>query len=230
MGYTTSFTGQVTITPALNPHEIHYLEKFSTTRHLHRTSGPYVVTAERDHDTDQESDVVITNGRSGPPPEQPGYWCQWIPTGNGSALVWDEEEKFYDADLWMAYLIGTFLAPDADLARELAEPVPGRVYPEEFAHFTFDHRVHGVIGAEGEEPDDLWRLEVRDNVVYVIRHQVEPEYADVDPADPGDWTDEQWARYAARIRRNVAFVVRAGQCAEVDPASGLVFAPVRPSD
>ena len=39
----------------------------------------------------------------------PGYWCQWVPTDDGDALVWDEDEKFYNAEEWMKYIIDNFL-------------------------------------------------------------------------------------------------------------------------
>ena len=38
----------------------------------------------------------------------PGYWCQWVPTDDGDALVWDEDEKFYNAEEWMKYIIDNF--------------------------------------------------------------------------------------------------------------------------
>jgi hypothetical protein len=48
----------------------------------------------------------------------------------------------------------------------------GWVYPEEFAAFTFNHTVNGEIDANGEDPDDIWRLVVRDNVVSIQHGQI----------------------------------------------------------
>jgi hypothetical protein len=96
---------------------------------MHREKGPYFVGGGGFAGPDIEPDVIAG---SDPPPEQPGLWCQWVPSEDGSAIGWDEEEKFYDAERWLAYLVDTFLAPDATLARELADPVPARVYPEDF--------------------------------------------------------------------------------------------------
>lgn len=56
----------------------------------------------------------------------------------------------------MRYLIDHFLRPDA---------VASESGGEQFADFTFDHVVNGTIEAQGEEPDDRWRLVVRDNEV-----------------------------------------------------------------
>ncbi|GIG86208.1 hypothetical protein [Plantactinospora endophytica] len=223
MGYETRFTGRVGISPPLNPAEIRYLTRFADVRHMDRTKGPYFVDGGGYAGQDVEPDVRDVGK---PPPGQPGLWCQWIPSEDGATLGWDEEEKFYEAERWMAYLIDTFLRPGATLAGELAAPVAGRVYAEEFAGFSFDHVVDGVIEAEGEEPDDRWRLAVRDNVVYVVRHAVPPEYDEIDPADLGDWGDAQWSEFRARTRHNVAYVVRGGELVEVDPADGLSFAPV----
>jgi hypothetical protein len=104
-----------------------------------------------------------------------------VPSEAGTAIEWNESEKFYDADKWMAYLVDTFLKPGAAVARELTDPVPGWIYPEEFGRFTFDHVVNGAIEAEGEEPADIWRLEVRDNTVYAIHGTLEPAYDEIAP-------------------------------------------------
>lgn len=42
---------------------------------------------------------------------QPGLWCQWVPSDDGSTLVWDEGEKFYDYVEWVQYIIDHFLKP-----------------------------------------------------------------------------------------------------------------------
>jgi len=45
------------------------------------------------------------------PEGQPGYYCQWIPTEDGSAIEWDGGEKFYDHIEWMGCLVEHFLNP-----------------------------------------------------------------------------------------------------------------------
>ncbi len=217
MGYETTFTGRVTITPPLNRHEIDYLLAFADTRHEPRSTGPYALGY------GDETDAA-------PDPGKPGYWCKWAPTDDGTAIGWNEHEKFYDADLWMEYLVRTFLKPDATCARELAAPVPGRVYPPALAGFTFDHVVDGVIEAEGEWHEDRWRLEVRANAVYVVRLLTEPDYAGYPQTHQDDWTDEQRADFAARTRRNFVYLVQDGQPHEVGPADGTSFDPLPPTD
>lgn len=219
MGYHTEFTGQVAIVPPLNPHEVEYLDRFAETRHLHRAHGPYVVDGRG-----LPADDVLAPER--PPPELPGHWCHWTPSAAGDAVLWNGSEKFRHAEIWLAHLIDTFLKPGAAVTAELSDPVAGRFYPPAFHHFTFDHVLNGVIHAEGEEPDDLWRIDVRDNVVHVV-HAVEfPGYDEIDPRDPSEWTPVQWAEYDARALRNHLYVVKGGEVRALGPASDWGFAPV----
>jgi hypothetical protein len=226
LGYNTDFTGQVTITPPLNSHEIDYLQRFAATRHVHRRKGPYVVESTGSAEESLESEV-ISDSQPGQGPRDP--WCKWEPTADGTAITWNGEEKFYDAEHWLAYLVDTFLKPDAALARERHNPVPDRVYPALLAEFTFDHVVNGVIEADGEWPDDRWRIEVRYNTVYVVRLRTEPDYDEIGSGHPDTWSDGQWAEFEARTRRNFVYVVRDGRLQEVGPADGTAFAPI-PAD
>ena len=161
MGYTTEFSGSVTVTPPLNSHEVSYLKEFSGTRHVNRHSGPYVADGLSDI---QGADIINGNYEH---PSQPGLYCDWEPDEDGTAIQWNGNEKFYDPAEWMEYLISTFLKPGATLLAELQSPVQGRHYDPRFAHFSFDHVLDGVIDAQGEDPDDRWRLVVRGNAVSV---------------------------------------------------------------
>jgi len=77
----------------------------------------------------------------------PGYYCQWVPNSDGTALVWDGGEKFYNASEWMQYLIDHFIEP-------------------------WGIKADGVINAEGEDHGDTWRLHVDDNEVSVTRAKI----------------------------------------------------------
>ena len=72
--------------------------------------------------------------------EFPGWNCQWVPTEDGTAIVWDEGEKFYQSPEWMDYLIKNHLQ---------------------------GYVLNGTISAQGEEPDDMWLLHVKDNRVSI---------------------------------------------------------------
>jgi hypothetical protein len=39
-----------------------------------------------------------------PPARQPGLWCNWEPTEDGTTIKWNGKEKFYDSKEWMTYL------------------------------------------------------------------------------------------------------------------------------
>lgn len=177
MGYSTTFTGHVTVTPPLNPHEVAYLKRFGGTRRMKRSNGPYYCGTGwwgQDHEPD-----IIDYSKA--PDDQPGLWCQWLPSDDGARIEWDGGEKFYYAVDWMTYVIDTFLKPGARLDAQLRDGTAERagwVLPDEFRHFTFDHVVDGVIHAEGEEDGDVWVLAVDANLV------------DIDIVDDEDDEDE----------------------------------------
>ena len=157
MGYTTEFEGQVKVVPPLNSAEVAFLTKFSETRRMRRERGPYYVDSDGFRGQSRDADVLDYNA---PPDGQPGLWCQWIPTADGSAIEWDGGEKFYDSEEWMAYLINHFLRPGA-VAASTGDP--------QFAEFTFDHVLNGHIDAQGQEMSDRWRLRVNHNEVSTAR-------------------------------------------------------------
>ncbi|HWS36038.1 MAG TPA: hypothetical protein VN408_25295, partial [Actinoplanes sp.] len=205
------------IVPPLNPYEVEFLDRFAETRHVYRESGPYAVYG-------SQSDV---HAGAEPPPEQPGYRCHWVPTASGDALIFDEEEKFYHAEIWLAYLIDTFLKPGAVIVRERAEPVAGRFHPPAFEHFTCDHVLTGVIDADGDDEDDFWRIEVRANEVNVVRLVEWPVHADIDPGSPSEWTSVEWDEFSRRALHNHVSVVSGnGGIRRLGPAEEAGFRPV----
>jgi hypothetical protein len=115
MGYTTDFEGSFNITPVLSQKDNEFLTKFSETRRMARNVGPeYGIEGEFYVDgtgwAGQDSDKNVINYNK-PPSTQPGLWCQWVPTDDGSELVWDGSEKFYNYVEWLQYLIDKILAP-----------------------------------------------------------------------------------------------------------------------
>lgn len=158
MGYTTDFTGSVAVEPALNPEEVSYLKDFAGSRRMTRTRGPLYAHPGADFGQSETADVIVDAPDAG----QPGLWCQWVPTDDGTEIEWDGNEKFYESPEWMKWLIQNLLAPSARefVTFHLSED-------PRLAAFTFDHVVNGVIEAQGESPDDRWNLLVVDNVVAV---------------------------------------------------------------
>lgn len=78
------------------------------------------------------SDVVDYNC---PPSGQPGLWCQWIPTDDGTAIVWDDNEKFYYYIEWLQYIVEHFLTP-------------------------WGYTLSGEVAWNGEEPADFGKIVV----------------------------------------------------------------------
>jgi len=70
----------------------------------------------------------------------PGVWCQWKPNEDGTAIVWDQNEKFYEYIAWMKYLIEHYLKP-------------------------WGYIGNGSIEWNGEEADDYGVIDVVYNVV-----------------------------------------------------------------
>lgn len=129
MGYSTTFDGFFAITPALTPDQVHYLQRFRETRRYCRVpdialrlpdpararvglpigdEGGYFVGGRGFRGQDDDPSTLDYNC---PPRGQPGLWCQWTVTSDGTQLVWDKGEKFYDYREWLTYLLEHFFRP-----------------------------------------------------------------------------------------------------------------------
>lgn len=162
IGYTTDFFGSVKIEPPLNADEVSYLKDFNHTRRMNRNKGPFYVKGTGFAGQDHEPDVRDYNN---PPFGQPGLWCQWTPSDDGTEIHWDGGEKFYYASDWMIYIINEFLTNGRNVDAKIAAD-------ERFKNFTFDHVVNGEIEAQGEDPGDVWKLVVTNNAVTTLSGQV----------------------------------------------------------
>ncbi len=157
MGYTTEFEGCVIVTPPLNKAEVSYLTDLATTRRMRRANGPYFVRGSGEYGQGKDDDIEDYNS---PDPIQPGLWCQWQPTDDGTSIAWDGNEKFYNATEWMQYLTTLLCTqPDEDTLRAMTTA------DMRFLDFTFDHVIEGTIEAQGEDSTDRWRIVVTENVV-----------------------------------------------------------------
>lgn len=165
MGCTSYFTGAVDIDPPLNESERSFLKDFATTRRMNRTKGPLYVKGGGFMGQDNEDDVIDSNN---PHPDQPELWCQWVPSEDGTQIVWDEGEKFYSSAEWMLYIVKNLLSPSA------AAYITSHVEEDERLNdFTCNHDVNGQFHVEGEESDDRWILDVDHNVVGVSEGSIE---------------------------------------------------------
>jgi hypothetical protein len=71
---------------------------------------------------------------------QPGLWCQWVPTEDGTGIGWNGAEKFYNYVEWLDYLIKHFLKP-------------------------WGLVLNGEVEWQGEDQGDVGKIIVKDNVV-----------------------------------------------------------------
>jgi hypothetical protein len=130
MGYTTDFEGSFKITPPLTEAHREYLVAFNESRRMRRDpaiaatlpdpkrtainldvgdeGGLYVGASGFGLMEYQDGSVLDVNG---PPAGQPGLWCQWRPSNDGTRLEWDQNEKFDNYVEWLEYLMGTLLLP-----------------------------------------------------------------------------------------------------------------------
>lgn len=94
---------------------VSFLTKFSESRRVKRRLDPkYGIDGEFFVDGKetygQESDASIVDYNV-PPSTQPGLYCQWIPSTDGTFIEWDGGEKFYYYVEWLKYIIKNFLEP-----------------------------------------------------------------------------------------------------------------------
>lgn len=127
MGYTTTFTGKFTCTPALNSAQVAYLKALCHTRRMQRKGASklpdplrkavglplgdeeeYFVGGTGWAGQDRDETIVEYNS---PPASQPSLWCQWTPSDDGKFIKWDGGEKFYQYDTWLRYINQHFLKP-----------------------------------------------------------------------------------------------------------------------
>lgn len=160
MGYTTDFDGEFEVSPTLLPKHKFYLTRFSETRRMKRDVEKLTkitnsnsnhakvglpLGVEGEFFVDGSGDSVIDGNK--PPSNQPGLWCQWIPTEDGTVIKWDEGEKFYYYVEWIEYMIDNFFKP-------------------------WGYKLNGSISWNGEDSEDLGLIKVTNNVVEVKRGRV----------------------------------------------------------
>lgn len=157
-----TFEGRIEIQPPLNSAEIEYLTAFAWTRHMHRGKSPFYVRQVNDitdYCNSDESDAPDVVNEHTPPPGQPGLWCDFKPTPDGTAIVWNGSEKTRYAKKWIEYIITRFLQPDAITKTNCM------AY---FKDFQYNHVCNGALFAFGESGKHRWKIVVKNNKVKEI--------------------------------------------------------------
>jgi hypothetical protein len=171
MGYTTDFSGAFDVTPPLTASHAAYLNKFSETRRMKRigseegignrladpdfqgeegdirkvvdlpwgVDGEFFVGGLGFAGQDRDKTVIDSNV---PPRTQPGLWCQWVPSADGSHIEWNGAEKFYDYVAWLQYIIDNFLK-------------------------RWGYTLNGEVEWQGEDSSDFGKIVVSNNVIKI---------------------------------------------------------------
>lgn len=148
MGYSTDFEGKLKFNKQLSVDDLNFLKKLANTRRMKRNVGPeYGIDGEFYVDgggmmgQDREDNIVDYNE---PPQTQPSLWLDWEPTEDGWYLEWNGTEKFYSYIEWLEYLIEKILKPKG-------------------------YSLDGEITWQGEEPSDIGKIIVDNNIITVKR-------------------------------------------------------------
>ena len=160
MGYTTDFDGFFILDRPLTHEQREYLTAFAETRRMKRDVkiaeslpdprriitglpiGPecaYFVGGSGPAGQDRDTSIINFNV---PPIGQPGLWCQWVPSEDGTHIQWDGGEKFYSYVDWLHYLLNHFLVP-------------------------WGYVLNGDVAFQGEDDNDRGVIMVRNNKVIV---------------------------------------------------------------
>lgn len=160
MGYTTDFSGGITISPPVEPEHRDYINAFADTRRMKRDPATAELSPDpkrlavglpigEDGEYFVGGDGLMGQGTAGgvvnynsPPANQPGLWCQWE-VGEDSVLRHNEGEKFYNYVEWLEYLIEHFFS-------------------------RWGYRLTGTITWQGEESDDRGSIYVKNNIVEAV--------------------------------------------------------------
>jgi hypothetical protein len=153
MGYSTEFDGYLSIEPPLTKEQTAYLNAFSDSRRMQRDAekasklndplreavglsigeeGEYFVGAQGYKGQKGDESVISYNS---PPRSQPGLWCKWEITEDGTKLQWNQAEKFYYYVQWLQYLESNFIK-------------------------KWNRKFSGVITYQGEDDEDFGMITV----------------------------------------------------------------------
>lgn len=138
MGYTRTFRGSFRLSKKLSPAQAEYLIAFVCTRRMKRDAaiaeklpdprriaaglpigheGGYFTGGAGFYGQDPDESCMplqygsrVERDTNTHPTEQPGLWCQWVPTADLRGIKWNGGEKFYNHAEWLTYIMRHFLA------------------------------------------------------------------------------------------------------------------------
>lgn len=119
MGYDAKFSGSFAVSPVLTAGQVHDLDLFASRRH-------------------EDNPLKIPFG---------SYYCEWVPSRDGTKIEWSGGEKFDHYVEWLNYLIENILKPWGCV-------------------------LNGKVRYQGEEPNDRGAIIVIDNMVTQKKDQI----------------------------------------------------------
>jgi hypothetical protein len=144
MGYQTDFVGYLQVSPPLNEHERHLINRISGSIFLGPRDGGLRVADEFD-----EAARALAAG-------MPRGWSNWTACPEGCCLSYDGGDKANHMIPWLKYLMTTFLVPGA-----AAEGRAG------LSRLSCDHVLNGMVVGSRRDNRELYSITVRDNDVQV---------------------------------------------------------------
>lgn len=115
MGTTTYFKGEFKLNRPLDASTKALIDKLATSRRLARHVNPfkYGVQGElyvSNHDYNDGNNEGVLDYNS-PPNTQASLWCHWTTNAEGTAILWDGGEKFYNSAHWIRFILHSILIP-----------------------------------------------------------------------------------------------------------------------
>ncbi len=169
-GYDTQFSGEFKLNKDLSPELHEYLKYFSAKKRVKwgnlpeefGTDGEYYYEGMTDFVSEHMFSTKVSEyspvsvASVGCPDTQPNNWCNWIPSKDGTKIVWNTRKNFNDYVAWLRYIIDNFL-------KDRGYVLNGEVYY--CGDCTIDY-----IGGNDERScdsadDDYGYIIVEDNVV-----------------------------------------------------------------
>lgn len=161
MGYDTCFDGNFKFNKPVDNDLARYVNSLSNTRRMKRDNekikkvfpnwkymcyngelgvdGEYFVGGLDFMGQEHDESIIDYNSSPG---SQPGLWCDWVVSVDGTELEWDYTQRFYYYEEWLDYLIKNFFAPNGYI-------------------------LNGIVSFQGEDDCDFGNIVVIDNNVEV---------------------------------------------------------------
>ncbi|WP_392542459.1 hypothetical protein [Oryzobacter telluris] len=153
MGFNTEYLGHLTITPPLNDAEAEWLRGFADWQAL-PDGDPFALPMNPRAALSKafaDAGGVMSSRRA--IPYGVGHWrvCE-----HGDRIEWHRADKSNDAVQTLSFLVEYYLGPEAR-ARDCGSA--------DFAGFTFDHHLDGVIAAVRQDTEEMFLLRVQRSAI-----------------------------------------------------------------